>query len=174
MRGRLIYPFVIKLAQLDTTATAADPDGAGELTSGYDEDFREPVTVLANADDQTGESTRTESGPIEFLAQVEPMQFEKLKMMASGVSPTSRFALVAHYEDLENRGLVDATTGKPTIRVNDRLVSIHNCHTGELVEAITDPPGLYVVQVQSRGFGFGRGHNLLLIEFEERAQSVRV
>lgn len=173
MRGRLVFPFLVELAQLDTAATEGDPDGAGPLTSGYDEDFREPVMVLAAPGDQTGASARVESGPIQFRAQIEPAMFERLEMLLGGESPDSRFAIVAHYRDLERLNLVDATTGKPLIRKNDRLVRILNCDSGDLIEEIPDPPGLFVRQVQSRGFGPGRTRNLLLIEFEEREQAAR-
>ena len=173
MRGRLVFPFLVELAQLDTAATEADPDGAGPLTSGYHEHFREPLMVLAAPTDQTGVSARVEATPIQFRAQIEPVQFERLEMMLGGDSPDSRFAIIAHYRDLENLNLIDSVTGKPLIRKNDRLVRILNCDTGALIEAIPDPPGLFVRQVQSRGFGPGRTRNILLIEFEEREQSVR-
>lgn len=171
MRGRLIFPFIVELAQLDTQATEADPDGAGPLTSGYDETFREPLMVLADPDDQTGESTRVES-VISFPAQIEPNMFEKLEMLAGGVSPMSRFGIVAHYSDLEDLDLVDVSTGQPKIRVNDRLHRILDCD-GNLVEVIPEVPGLYVTQVQSRGFGFVNTRNLLLVTFEERKLSAR-
>ena len=45
MRGKLINPFLAEIARLDTTATAADPDAAGPLTSGYDPDFKETVVL---------------------------------------------------------------------------------------------------------------------------------
>ena len=48
MRGRLINPFLAELAQLDMAATAADPDGAGPLTSGYDSDFKETAMVAGS------------------------------------------------------------------------------------------------------------------------------
>lgn len=170
-RGRLIFPFVVELAQLDTAATAADPDGAGPLTSGYDEDFREPVTVLADPADQVGVSARVESGPIQFRAQIEPSMFERLEAMISGGSPKSRFAIVAHFRELERDGLV-GPDGAALIRKNDRLVRILTTK-GALVRDIPDPPGLFVHQVQDRGFGPGGQRNLLLITFEERERSLR-
>lgn len=173
MRGRLIFPFLVELAQLDTVATEADPDGAGPLTSGYNEFFRSPVKVLENPTDQVGKDSRVESGPIQFLAQIEPKMFERLTMLAGGESPDSRFGIIAHYDDLERRGFLDATTKKTTIRKNDRLVRILNCDTGELIETIANPPGLFVHQVQPIGWGLGRERNLLLIEFEERERSIQ-
>lgn len=171
-RGRLIFPFVVELAQLDTVATAADPDGAGPLTSGYDPDFRSTVKVLADPTDQVGVDSRVESGPIQIRAQIEPQQFEVLQSMLSGESPNSRFQVVAHYRDLEQAGLVDGTTGRPLIYKRDRLTRILTTK-GALVEEIPNPPGLFITEVQSRGFGPGGARNLLLLAFEEREQSLR-
>ena len=168
-RGRLIFPFIVELMQLDTEATAADPDAAGPLTSGFDEDFREPVKVAASGQ-QIGVSARVESGPISVRAQIEPEQFERLAMMMSGDSPKSSFAIVCHYRDLENAGLVDATTGRPLIYKRDRLSRILTT-SGVLVESIPNPPGLFIEQVQSRGFGLGGARNLLLLTFASRDQS---
>lgn len=169
-RGRLIFPFLVELAQLDTAATEADPDGAGPLTSGYDETFREPVSILAQPTDQVGELVREES-VITFPAQIEPAMFERLEMFLGGRSPLSRFGIIAHFRDLENANLVDVATGKPKIQINDRLARILNMK-GELVEVIPNPPGLFVHQVQSLGFGFVDTRNLLLIAFEDRKQSI--
>lgn len=169
-RGRLLFPFLVELAQLDTVASEADPDGAGSLTSGYNETFREPVSVLADPDDQVGSLVREES-IITFLAQIEPGMFERLEMILGGQSPVSRFIVIAHYQDLENVNLVDETTGKSLIQKHDRLSRILDCD-GNLVEVIPNPPGLFVHQVQSRGFGPGTSRNLLLIAFEDRKQSV--
>jgi hypothetical protein len=168
-RGRLIFPFVVELAQLDTSATAADPDGAGPLEAGYDELFREPVKVPGAG--QAGTTNRVET-LVQFRAQIEPDQEERLEAMLSGESPNSRFAVVAHYRDLERAGLVDATTGRPRIRKRDRLNRILTVR-GVLVETIPDPPGLYVTEVQSRGFGLGTRRNLLLVVFEDRETSLR-
>jgi hypothetical protein len=171
-RGRLIYPFTVELWQLDTAATEADPDGAGPLTSGYNEILREPVKVLGDPDDQGGESARVESGPLYVPAQIEPAMFERLNMMLSGESPVSRFGIVLHYEYLERNSLLDGD-GKPLIRKSDRLASISNYITGALIEEIPNPPGLFVHEVQSRSFGLGTERNLVLISFEDRKKSVK-
>lgn len=168
-RGRLIFPFLVELAQLDTAATEADPDAGGALVSGYNEHFREPVKVLADPADQVGVSARQES-TIQVYAQIEPAMFEKLQAMLGGDSPESRFAIVCHFRDLENAGLVDGTTGKPLIYKGDRLAAIYTT-AGVLVETIPNPPGLFVHEVQSRGFGPGGARNLLLVNFEQRDTS---
>jgi len=165
----LIFPFVVELAQLDTAATGADPDGAGPLTSGYDAYFREPLKVLAEATDQVGETVREET-LVQIRAQIEPNLFESLQAYLGGAEVDTQFAIVAHFRDLEQAGLVDAATGNPLIRPRDRMTRILTTK-GQVVQTIDDPPGLYVTEVQPRGFG-PAGRNLLLIKFESRDQTV--
>jgi len=175
-RGRLIFPFLAEIARLDTAATAADPDGPSQpLTSGYDFDFREPrkipnLTVVPAEPDST--DARVESGTIDVKVQVEPAFFEALDQLFAGVSPDSKMALVAHYKNLEADGLVDAATGEPLIRTNDRLVAIKRTN-GELVRRIRNPPGLFITELRDIGHGLSVSNphrNLLLMTFEERRQ----
>lgn len=166
-RGRLIFPFVVELAQLDTAATAGSP--APGIASGYDPVFREPIRIPASGS-QAGSKVRVET-MIQFRAQIEPDQQERLEEMVSGDSPNSRMGIVAHFRDLESANLV-GSDGRPLIRKRDRLTRILTT-SGALVEEIPDPPGLYVVEVQSRGFGPGGRRNLLLITFENRDSSAR-
>jgi len=65
-------------------------------------------------------------------------------------------------------GLVDLATGDALLRVNDRLVAICDFNTGELVQAIRTPPGLYLTEAQPQSFGLGLKRNLLLATFDER------
>jgi len=165
MRGRLINPFLAELARLDTVATAADPDGAGPLTGGYDPDFKE--TVLVPATDERGADARKEMPPIRIPCQVEVGAFEALQQLASGNSPDAKVTLVFHFRDLERMGLVDPGTGDALLRANDRLAAIHDL-AGNLVQSIRTPPGLYATEVQPQSFGLGLSRNLLLVTFEER------
>jgi hypothetical protein len=165
MRGRLINPFLAELARLDTVATAADPDGAGPLTSGYDPDFKE--TVIVPATGERGADVRKEMEPIRIPCQVEVGVFAALQQLASGNSPDSKVTLVFHFRDLERMGLVDASTSDALLRVNDRLAAIYDL-AGRLVQAIRTPPGLYATEVQPQSFGLGLCRNLLLVTFEER------
>jgi len=169
MRGKLIFPFLAELARLDTLATAADPDGAGPLTSGYDPDFKETAVL-----EQGGRrrDARQEMLPVRIPCQVEVGTFEALQQLAAGNSPDSRVTLVFHFRDLERRGLVDRFTGDALLRINDRLVAIRNL-AGDLVQAVRTPPGLYATEVQPQSFGLGRHRNLLLVTFEERELGVR-
>lgn len=170
MRGRLINPFLAELAQLDTAATGADPDGAGPLTSGYDPDFRE--TVIAPSNTGRGVDARKEKSPIRIPCQVEVATFEALQAATGGNSPNSRVTLVFHFQDLERMGLVDAASGDALLRINDRLVALYELG-GKLVQAIRTPPGLYATEVQPQSFGLGLARNLLLVTFEERELSLR-
>jgi len=171
-RGRLIFPFLFDIAQLDTQATDADPDGAGPLTSGYDDVFREPVVVPPSSGSSRGVVARQET-IIRVKAQFEEGNFEDLEMMSTGRSPSSQIRLCLHYRDLENAGLVELATGRPLLRINDRLVACYNPRTAVLIEQFPDPPGLYCTEVQSRSFGLGPHRNLLLLTFQERDVSAR-
>lgn len=170
MRGRLIFAFLAQLFRLDTRATAAlDPDGAGPLTSGYDDDFKEGVLVDRDGDG-IGERVRVEHPPLQIPCQVEPAEFEALGMFPSGNAPRSKLTLLFHFKDLERMGLVDAATGDALVRPGDRLGAILD-RTGVLVQAIRTPPGLFVTEARIGGFGFGllRPHrNLLLVSFSDR------
>lgn len=169
MRGRLIHAFLAEIARLDTVATAADPDGAGPLTTGYDPDFKETV-VLEDAG--VRRDARREMAPILVRCQVEVGAFEALQQLASGTSPSSQVTLVFHFRDLERMGLVDPASGDSLLRVNDRLVAIRDL-AGALVQAVRSRPGLYATEVQPQSFGLGRSRNLLLVTFQERDLGVR-
>lgn len=167
MRGRLINPFLAEIARLDTVATAQDPDGAGPLTSGYDSDFKE--TVLVPDTGWRGHDARREESPILVPCQVEVQSFGELQELLTGMSPRSHLVLVFHFEDLERMELVDPDSGDALLHVDDRLVSIRDYHTGEVVQAVRTPPGLYITEVQPQSFGLGLRRNLLLATFNERA-----
>ena len=173
MRGRLIFPFLAELHRLDTTAMATvDPDGAGPLTSGYDEDFKEPVLVDAD-DDGVAEFLRCEYPPIRVPCQVEPDVVEALRMAPSGNAPRTAMDLVFHFRDLEKLGLVDAQSGEVFIRPGDRLGALYDVE-GQLVQAVRTPPGLYVTEARPSGFGLHRRRprrNLLVVTFRDRPQA---
>jgi hypothetical protein len=167
MRGRLINPFLAELAQLDTVATAEDPDGAGPLASGYDRDFKE--TVIVPDTGWRGRDARQEKPLVQIPCQVEVSSFGELQELLTGMSPRSHLVLVFHFQDLERMGLVDPGSGDALLRVDDRLVAIRDYHTGELVQAVRTPPGLYITEVQPQSFGIGLRRNLIFAIFNERA-----
>lgn len=170
-RGRLIRPFLVTIARLDTAATEADPDGAGALESGYDDEFREPVMVPPSDPESSARGTmnRVET-TVQLRAQIEDEDFEDLRMLATGNSPDSLVRCVFHFKELEAEGLV-GDDGVPLLNVNDRLAAIHD-KWGNLVMTIPENPGLYCTQSQPRAYGLGHKRNLLLMTFEERARSV--
>jgi len=173
-RGRLIFPFRVDLAQLDTEATQADPDGAGPLLSGYDDEFREPVIVPPTAGSARGVSARAET-IIRCPVQIEDDDMEKLQMFASGNSPESPVTLVFHFKELERNGFVDAVSGEALIRVNDRLHAIYT-RRDVLVQMVRNPPGLFCTEAKPRSFGLSTqssSRNLLVCKFEARDLSVR-
>jgi hypothetical protein len=170
MRGSLINKFLAEVARLDPTVTAGDPDGPGPLASGYDPDFKETVLLAAGPRGRT--DARRELPLVRLPCQVEVGAFEALQPLAGGDSPDSRISLVFHFRDLEMRGLVNPATGAALLRVNDRLVALYDT-SGDLVQSIRTPPGLYATQVQPQSFGLGRARNLLLVTFEDRETSVR-
>jgi hypothetical protein len=167
VRGRLINPFLAEIAQLDTVATAADPDGAGPLVSGYDRDFKETALVPGAA--WRGTDARREKAALRVPCQVEMQTFGELQELLTGMSPRSHLALVFHFEDLERLDLVEPSTGDARLRVDDRLVSLRDYHTGDLVQAMRTPPGLYITEVQPQSFGLGLRRNLLIATFNDRA-----
>ncbi len=167
MRGRLINPFLAEIAQLDTVATADDPDGHGPLSSGYDPDFKE--TVLVPGGGWRGHDARREKPLIRLPCQIEVQSFGELQELLTGMSPRSHLVLVFHFQDLEQMGLVDPGSGDALLRVDDRLVAIRDYHTGDVVQAVRTPPGLYITEVQPQSFGLGLRRNLLFAVFNERA-----
>ena len=140
-RGRLIFPFTVELGLLDTYATATDRDGPGPLTSGYDDEFREPVVVSGPTLSKPGKIRRVETIR-KFPAQIEADVDGLIEQMASGNSPRNVMALVFHFADLEGAGAVDASTGQAVIRApGARLISISHVRTGELIQRYDESPG---------------------------------
>jgi hypothetical protein len=174
MRGRLINRFLADIARLDTEASAADPDGAGPETSGYDDDFREPVVIDVDDGDVTtnvrGE-TRQEQATITVPCQVETAMHERLNMAPGGNIPDSRMNLVFHFCDLEQLGLID-DDGNAKLKINDRLVQLRRVCGDQDVEQKLPSGGLYATHVFPTAFGIGQRKNLLVIQFDDREQSV--
>lgn len=171
MRGALIFTFLAELHRLDSAAMASrDPDGPGPLTSGYDPDFKEPALIDGD-DDSVAEPWRREHPPIRVPCQVEPEALEALRMGPSGNTPRSSLDLVFHFRDLERLGLVDVASGDALIRPSDRLGALYTVD-GRLLQAVRTPPGLYVTEARTIGFGLNRrrpSRNLLLVSFQDRA-----
>lgn len=168
MRGRLINPFLLELKQLDTEATAADPDGAGELTSGYDPDFKEPMRLA------DGTSARKEKDSIFLPVQVEPVQYEKLTQQAAGNDPNSQVTFIMHFQDIEDMGLLDGN-GNALLHAGDRAVAIYRLDDRSLIMKLgLAAEGLFLTEAQPRSFGLSGGaRNLLMCTFDCREKTFR-
>lgn len=171
MRGRLINPFKILIARIDTDATAADPDGAGPLVSGYDDVFREPIPNLPGATVRAAK----EQTPILIPCQFEPEDtYDQLGQQSAGDDANTKIKVCFHFSDLEELGLVDATTGNPKLQLGDRLVSIHHYDDESLIQHMGLREGFYCTEVQPRSFGLSGGErNLLLCTYEARNTSFK-
>ncbi len=168
----MINPFLALIARIDTDASAADPDGAGPLTSGYDSVFREPIVNLSG---DGAVRVAKELTSVLIPCQFEPEdQFDALGQQAAGNDTNSRVRLVFHFSDLEELGLVDETTNDPELRLGDRLISIHNHETEALIQRCGFADGLYCVEVKPVSFGLSGGErNLLICSYNTRDSSFK-
>lgn len=153
MRGRLLNPFTITLAQINTAAMT------------FNDKLREPV-ISYNAQGQRDNGRRETT--ITFQAQVETNTYETQRQTDLGNAPATTIVLIAHFGLLEVAGLVDAQ-GRAKIRVNDRLVQI-TAPNGTVETQFPNPPGVYVQEVTPIGYGFGGRKNLLMIRAGDRPQ----
>lgn len=170
MRGKLINPFLVVLYRMDSTATAIDPDGEGELTSGYDEDFREPRKLSTEAT-TNGTDARIDKEPLILLAQVEIMTMARMRQMWGGDAPETGVCCVFHFDALEAVELIDQESGEATIYKTTRLAEIRDHRTEDLVQAFRAKPGLFADRVESEFGGLGRHRNLLKVYFTDRPQA---
>lgn len=163
MRGRLIQRFKAEFARLDTTATA--------IAGFYDEDFREVLRTDATGDG-VGVVQRQEHPVVILPCQIGSRTFEELQAHDLGNAPRSELVVWLHFADLETEGLVDATTGQPLVHTGDRLVSIRDYFDESVVLSIRTPPGLYVEEARSSGWGLNMARpqrNLLRVSLAERS-----
>lgn len=139
---------------------------APEITSGYDDDFREIVVVSA----PLRTSERHEQPPILIPSQVEAPTWEMLLQMSAGNVPDTKLTLVWAYKDLLALHLIVEETGECLVRVNDRVEAIYDsCRN--LIQRIRTPPGLYVTEVRPT-WGLAAHRDLFLVTLDDREQSV--
>lgn len=170
--GRLIFPQLAVFYQLDTEATAEDPDGAGPLTTGYDNLLGEPIPFESGTP-AVRTSSRQEKAPIRIPVQIESQRYDQTRQVGQGNTLEHEMVLIAHFKDLRALGLVDATTGLPKIYRGDRLGEIRHKKTGALIMKVEEPHGLFVEETRPISFGLSGGdRNLLLIALSSRAQGV--
>lgn len=160
MRGRLINAFLVELAQLDSQLSA-------QTLPGMDDIFREPK-VRVNPQTQQRELGRKER-TIRLPAQVENGNYQQLVMLANGVAPKTQLKLVFHYEDFEERGMVDDTGRNLPVRPTDRLVAVYSLEDARLLVNFPYPPGVFITESSPEGFMGGR-LNLLVCTIGDRPQ----
>ena len=157
--------FVV-LHRLDVAATRA-VDPPGPPAAGYDDDFREPVRYDSGGLRQT---SRRELAAVRVPCQIETAKFEELRQMFTGDAPSSNMVVVLHRRDLARLGLIDAATGRPTIRTNDRVSALER-KTGGVARTLGDE-GLFVFEVRPASFGFGPdGYDLELLYLNDRERA---
>lgn len=162
MRGRLIQIFRATFARLDTEAT--------ETAGRYDEDFRE-IRRVDTDNDGIGDEGRIEHAEETVDCQLGSRTLEALRMAALGNVPQSDMILWLFIPDLEDAGLIDATTKRCLVTIGTRLVRIEN-RLGELELEVPNPPGLYVTESRLSGPGLGMvapEANLYRVTLRERS-----
>lgn len=160
-RGRLIFPFLIEVARLDTKGT--------EDAGAYDADFRTVRAKLVDGERAVGQVYLE---PIKLPAQVEDGTYEMQRQTRSGNAPASSTVCVLHFRDLEAAGLVDPATGDALLRTNDRLLAVYRRKDGALAQAMPRE-GLYATEVKPGGFGLSGGYrNLLIVTFQDRPRGL--
>lgn len=160
MRGRILQPYIVEIAQLD--AQLSD-----QTYPGTDPVFREPrVGIDPNTNERVlGRKERI----VRLPAQVETGNYGQLVVLANGIAPKSALKLIFHYREFEERGMVDDQRRNTPIRVTDRLVSISNRETAQVLIAFPFPPGVFCTEASPEGLMGGRV-NLLVCTFGDRAQ----
>lgn len=150
MRGSLIFTFNAHVERVDRGSTATDPD------------FREPI------------ATRIFLPEVRVPCQVEPVVHDRWELLAAGFAPRTQLRLVCHFQDLERLGLV-TELGQVAMGPGDRLCALTDV-TGALVQRFEDPPGMYLSEARSSGYGLYRARpsrNLWIATFEDRMQGRR-
>lgn len=138
--------------------------------SGYDKDFREPITYDATRQGKVvRENARSELPAIRIPCQVEMIRFERLAQAPPGDDPQTGFTLVFHRMDLKRLKLIDKDTKRLLLKVNDRISAIESFKQPRVPTVHIDPPGLYIVELQPGSFGFGiDGTDLYLAYLSDR------
>lgn len=148
--------------QLDIPATH-NVDPPGTPTSGYDPLLREPVIYDNAADQRT--SSRREKVPVILPVQFETATFEELREVFTGDDPVTNVVLVAWRKDLQDRSLIDVTTGNCVLKPGDRIVRLEK--NGRPTRTFIKPLYIYSVLPGSPGFG-PDGYDLEIIYTSHR------
>jgi len=151
----LLEKSIAVVHRLNVPATASLHPYSGQST-GYDKDFREPITFDARRQGKTiRDNARSEYPAVRIPCQVEMNRFERLNQQPPGDAQQSGIQLVFHRLDLKRLKLFNTTSKEPLIKRNDRVSAIESPkHPGTPTVPI-EPPGLFITEVQPASFGFG-------------------
>jgi hypothetical protein len=166
MRGRLHHTFFAEILMISNIETRKDPDGAGALTSGYDDDFDE---IMVFTGPKGREEARRDEHAILVECNIETDSWEAMQQYAQGNTPDTNIIMIVHRRELERKALINVERGEPIIRVNDKLVSIRD-RCQRVVYRPREP--FYVTQVRPT-FGIGTTPDLFNFTLEDREQAVR-
>jgi hypothetical protein len=137
----------------------------GLLTSGYDDDFKEPIIFN---DSGTRTSATQELASVNIPCQVETITTEELDQSGPGNTPSSFIQLVFHRTDLKALGLVD-NSQNILLKVNDRVSAIKSYAFPDVTTHDFKGDGLYIVELNPRSFGFGTyGFDLWIAKLNPR------
>jgi hypothetical protein len=161
-RVPLLFPVQVAISPLDTINTRrVDPDKpAGPLTSGYDEDLREPVALeeIDPLDQSKDIVDVTKYRPqIRIPCQVEVRKLEDVRQEFGGDAPITNMTFVMHNKDLLRLSLL-ATGEQPNcvrqLKTNDRIDAIEELNKpGMIVHPLKET--LFVVELRSGSWGMG-------------------
>lgn len=157
MRVPLLFPSLLKVSRLDIPATRrVDPDGAGDLTTGYDPDLRTPH-VYTDATGSRVISTRYKP-PVYIPCQVEIKKFEELRQIFTGDAPVTEMSFVLHNRDLVKLGLLNVDgncghNGVLDLKTNDRIDGVY-C-TRKRIKNIDLKEELFIYRIDPGSWGMG-------------------
>lgn len=161
-RVPLLFPVQVVISPLDTVNTRrVDPDGPSEpLTSGYDEDLREPIALEEiDPSDQSRDVVQVTKyrPPLRIPCQVEVRKLEEVRQEFGGDAPITNMTFVMHNKDLLRLGLLAAGEQPSCVRgvkSNDRIDAIEEKgKPGMIVHPLKET--LYVVELRSGSWGMG-------------------
>lgn len=162
MRGRLHHKFYAEIAMLAAAQTrSVDPDGAGPLTGGFDDDFDE-ILVFTQAGSR--QEARRDAESVFVPCNVKTEDWEALQQFMSGNVPNSQLVLIIHRKDLEGMELINVDRGEPLIRVNDRILSFRDENHRILYQPRAP---FYVTEVRPE-FGIARTPDLFNVTLQDR------
>jgi hypothetical protein len=157
MRVPLLNPIDVVFQQLLPADTQLNTPGGG--LDGYDPDLREPREKQV-AGGQAITATTVYGAEVKVPCQLETKQFEELHMLAQGDASENKVTVVLHRRDLTRLGLIEALTGRPTIKKGDKALRFEK--RGAIVLQFAEP--LYVHQIAPGSAGFGPdGYDLEIV-----------